>query len=82
MNEERIKLLAEQAEKECINVTENFAWEWEKKFAELIVRECSQICKKVNSVKVVNAPDNYQEGREMGVLSCVEKIKQHFGAKE
>ena len=53
-----------------------------EKFAELIVRECVQICKTVNSVKVVNAPDTYQEGREMGSFMCMEEIKKHFGVEE
>ena len=53
-----------------------------KNFAELIVRECAQICKTVNSVKVVNASDDYQEGREMGSIVCMEKIKKHFGVEE
>jgi len=34
---ERIKELSVQAEQDCCT---NIAWEWEKKFAELIIREC------------------------------------------
>jgi hypothetical protein len=50
--------------------------------SQMIVRECAQICKTVNSVKVVNASDDYQEGREMGSLVCMEEIKKHFGVNE
>ena len=40
---EIIKELAGQADEECANIELNFAWEWEKKFAELIINRCINI---------------------------------------
>lgn len=40
---ENVKRLYEQAAAQC---SEGSAWEWELKFAELIVQECATIAKK------------------------------------
>jgi hypothetical protein len=40
---ERIKELAEQAENACAHIGQNFAWEWEQKFAELIIKDCAEV---------------------------------------
>ena len=50
-----IKLLAEQAEKECAHITKNYAWEWEIKFAELIIQECNKLLSKNSVEQYTNA---------------------------
>jgi len=52
------------------------------KFAELLIGDCVQICKTVTAVQVTNATDDYQTGREMGSLICMEEIKFNFGVNE
>ena len=52
------------------------------KFAELIVRECVQICKTVGSDQVPNASKDYKEGREIGIEVCCNMINKHFGGKD
>ncbi len=54
---------------------------WRDKFAELIVRECAQICQTVSGDQVNNASKDYQEGREMGATVCRNQIKKHFGVE-
>lgn len=52
-----------------------------EKFAELIVRECAQICQTVSGDQVDNASKDYQEGREMGATVCRNQIKNRFGVE-
>ena len=47
---------------------------WEQKFAELIVRECAEIAKKVDG----DESDDYQSGRTWAGIDVLE----HFGVKE
>jgi len=72
---ERIKELAEQAEKECAGIDKNYAWEWEKKFAELIVLKCADLC----------TDQYYTDGGGFGIttadMRCAELIKKHFGVE-
>lgn len=69
---ERIQLLSEQAEKYA---DDNFRGEptwseaFESKFAELIVRECTNICEELG--------DKGLDGHY-----CVDKIKEHFGIQK
>ena len=52
------------------------------KFAELIINECSTVCKTVGNTSVSNASIDYNEGRAMAAEVCHNSIKQHFGVKE
>jgi hypothetical protein len=52
-----------------------------EKFAELIVRECAQVCKTVSGDQVSNASEDYQKGREMGAEVCYNMIRKHFGVE-
>jgi hypothetical protein len=77
---ERIRVLAEQA---GLEFDDDLALEPEpiyyitqkelERFAQLIVRECLQICKDVG----IESKD-YQEGRQMGAEVCHNMIKKHF----
>ena len=50
------------------------AWEWEEKFAELIVRECVHMIDDMASL-----PDDIGGNRYLEFAS--ERLKQHFGIK-
>jgi hypothetical protein len=53
-----------------------------EKFAELIVKECVQICETVSNDQVSNVSKDYLEGRKMGVFVCCGRIERHFGVEE
>ena len=65
---ERIKLLALKAS------DPKTGWLDRQKFAELIVRECAEIAKKVDG----DESDDYQSGRTWAGIDVLE----HFGVKE
>ena len=69
---ERIQELYNQALEQ--HYSNNMAWEElnPQKFAELIVRECIQVCKS----RVGNS--DYNTGR----MHCVSDLKEHFGVEE
>jgi hypothetical protein len=79
---ERIKELRHQAINYCMDKGSqgNLSEEVAEKFAELIVRQCAQICKTVGGDQV-SASKDYQEGREMGTEVCYNMIKKHFGVE-
>ena len=65
MMNERIEELADQATEYCKTQPREIAgWMWEKKFAELIVKECAKV-----------ADDNFNKG----FCPVGDYIKQHFG---
>lgn len=85
---ERIRELAEQAwddTKEKFGsfvddggeVDFTFLHEWTEKFAELIVRECVEVC---GSVAAVRAGYHDADGRDTAD-SCGDQIKEHFGVE-
>jgi hypothetical protein len=53
-----------------------------KKFAELIVRECMQVCKKTEQYEVGNQDPVEVGCIRAGAVFCREEIKEHFGVKE
>ena len=73
---ERIKQLAEQAEKYA---DDNFKGEhfwtqaYESKFAELIVQECLDACSRANDIRHFVPPT-----QEQVVLSCMREIETTF----
>lgn len=72
---ERIKELAEQTE---LNATLLFNKEKLEKFAELIVRECVEVCA---GIAAVRAGYNDADSRDTA-YSCGDMIKEHFGVEE
>jgi len=52
------------------------------KFAELIVRECIEQGKQVQSQTVSNGSEDYNEGRKMGIEVFMNQIKKHFRGEE
>jgi hypothetical protein len=80
MNEPTIKLYKQAQEFAYKNIskeywnTDNFHAVVSGKFAELIVRECAEIAKKVDG----NESDDYQSGRTWAGIDVLE----HFGVKE
>ena len=55
--------------------------EWEKKFAELIVKRCIQVCDGNHEYK--NRTDtDFGKGVSVGIQMSKEQIKAHFGVEE
>lgn len=52
-----------------------------EKFAELIVRECVEQGKLIQSQTIVDGSEEYVAGREMGIQVFMNQIKQHFGVE-
>jgi len=52
------------------------------KFAELIVRECVEQGKQIQSQTIIGGSEDYIAGREMGIEVFMNQIKQHFGVEE
>ena len=82
---ERIKLLAEQAG--IVNRKFSFGQWWEtdltteqKKFAELIVRECAELCTDQYHLGDAGTGDGF--GITAADTRCSELIKKHFGVEE
>lgn len=65
------------------NGNRGLLWTKEDKeeFAELLIKECAQICQTISAEQVDNASKDYQEGREMGATVCRNQIKKHFGVE-
>lgn len=61
MNEHKIRLIAVQASEWCKKNAHGAPaeWEWEYKFAELIVRECAGIYEAIDNGNKVQGTDNY-----------------------
>ena len=87
---ERIKLLAEQADEYADNKIQmpgEYHPDWhdtrDEKFAELIVRECvAQIQPMWNQVKEVGAPPGYDyDTFDLAYNDCMNAIKEHFGVE-
>jgi hypothetical protein len=52
-----------------------------EKFAQLIVRECVEQGKIIQSQSIVNGPEEYVAGREMGIEVFMNQIRKHFGVE-
>jgi hypothetical protein len=89
---ERIKQLAEQAGLKSMpakltiykNDDETYSNIWEyplEKFAELIVKECINVCEPVLDEPYEDMSE-FGKGLVEGQDVAVEKIKQHFGVEE
>ena len=76
---ERIKLLAEQAQK-VVGYTDGGYTEIkaldQEKFAELIVRECAKVCDDLD------IDDWGDKSFDDGTYYCSRAIKKHFGVEE
>ena len=76
---ERIKELAEEAEQYANEQNDKygarFKTEYDKKFAELIVRECANHCDLLLDHKISSEWSR-------GTHDCSKAIKQHFGVEE
>jgi hypothetical protein len=94
---ERIRKIAEQAERQVYPVTSLYNEdstprvnsEFEKKFAELIVKECMDIAKQVENEKFEvagSAEPEYRtginDGRRNAAWGIKNRMKLHFGVEE
>ena len=75
---ERIKELAEQAAKGEGWGMEVWQTTYSEKFAELIVRECADICKDTAEKQFNPLFSRESDGADV----CYRKIKEHFGVEE
>lgn len=80
INQDKVKALAAQATAWCEQYAEGtpVAWEWENKFAELIVQECTY---QINSIMDYTDYDDPELARvELKALRDARQvIKEHFG---
>lgn len=77
---ERFKEIAKAANAWCVENAKGtpVAWEWEEKFAELIVREgANQIRKQGDGVDF----DDWDRGYEAGLISAIDALYKHFGVE-
>ena len=84
---ERIKELAEQAGIVFWEMSGDVDWrqanrEHLEEFAELIVKECIDQGKQVQSQTVSNGSEDYNNGRKMGIEVFMNQIKKHFRGEE
>ena len=81
---ERIKELLEQATEvyDQWHRGESVCMVDHKMFAELIVQECIEQGKQVQSQTVSNGSEDYNNGRKMGIEVFMNQIKKHFGVEE
>ena len=75
---ERINLLAEQAEMSANKGDHVDVKLMMEKFAELIVAECVEQC----NINFVGTVGSHPSAHNRGVKKCIDNIKQHFGVKE
>ena len=85
-----ISRLAHQAHEECNAIynermkTEHatdviFYDIFNQRFAELIIRECTDICEVIKNEVTSNGSDDYNDGRAMAAEICRNTIYQKFG---
>jgi hypothetical protein len=86
---ERIRQLAEQANELDYETFDEYNhktvhhYKFDKeKFAELIVRECMQVCKKTEQYEVGNQDPVEVGCIRAGAVFCREEIREHFGVEE
>jgi len=90
MNSEKLKELAEQSGfhfydlhdidgQDLGETVEADSWSAVDKFAELIVKECVELGKELQTQDVINGSDDYNLGREMGIEVFMNQIKKNFG---
>ena len=72
---ERILELAIKAREYAETKPDIYQVAYDKKFAELIVRECIGCCEQVISDPVPESVDTWLNGGSQ----CIDEIKQHFG---
>jgi hypothetical protein len=81
----RIQELIDQ----CTEKTPSTEWDGEywinfnkEKFAQLIMAECIEQGKLIQSQKMINESKEYVAGREMGIEVFINQIRKHLGTQE
>ena len=76
----------ERIQQMIYNLNEKVGVHWTNedklKFAELIVKECVEQGKQIQSQTVSNGSEDYNEGRKMGIEVFMNQIKKHFRIEE
>ena len=82
----KIKELAEQAKTSVPAGLDTAAWieQYNKIFAELIVKECMSVIKQNEnaSLNVGNFTDEKKQGIQLGLEFAITDIAEHFGVEE
>ena len=85
MNKRIEKLIGEALDSEMRRTWDTMDYgdleQFSKKFAELIVRECVEQGKLIQSQTVTNGSEEYVAGREMGIEVFMNQIQKHFGVE-
>lgn len=92
MNSEKLKELAEQSGfhfydlhdidgQDLGETVEADSWSAVDKFSELIVKECVELGKELQTQDVINGSDDYNLGREMGIEVFMNQMKKRFGTE-
>ena len=78
MNELIEKLAKESGYKhpEAVGVCEDYAYFSHEKFAELIVRECAEVCESMPLL------GSYKEVQDATLKDAAVQIREHFGVEE
>ena len=88
---ERIRLLAKQAEQYALDKANegndedydySFDDDFQEKFAELLIRQCINVCEPVFLDEPYEDMSEFGKGLVEGQDVAVEKIKRHFGVEE
>ena len=58
------------------------SWSCAEKFAELIIKECVELGKELQTQDVINGSEDYKSGRAMGIEVFMNQIKKNFGIEE
>lgn len=83
---ERIRELAEQALKSSMvhdgvyrpdGYTNGVSKDFADKFAELLIKECAEICRRQQYYDA----DEFKRGSNAGSFTCMNAIKRHFGVE-
>lgn len=83
MNEHKIRLIADKATEWCNQNAHGApkSWEWEMKFAELIVKECiSELETSIQGNPYTGETYDDDEVNAI-IINNIESIKEHFGVE-
>ena len=80
MNEHKVRLIADEASAQCRKQFHGTppAWEWEYKFAELIVKECITELEASIQCDPYNGETYDNEVNDV-LTSQIDNLKEHFG---
>ena len=93
MNQEKIKELAKQSGfyfydlhdidgQDLGETVEADSWSAVDKFAGLLIKECLEMGKELQTQTTTNGSDDYNLGREMGIEVFMRQMKKDYGVEQ